>query len=285
MTALLPAALGAGIGVGLYLLFAGLTGRRALPRLSGGGPAGPAAQRNVLRAAAAAAAAVLVLVATGWVAGAVLAGLVVLLAPALVGGGRGQSKAAIARTEAMATWALQLRDTIAAAGGLEQAIEASAHVAPAAIADPVRRLARRAGRMPLPEALRVFADEVDDPLADKLTVALTAAASSGAGDLSGLLGKLADSAQQEARMLLRVQVSRTSIRTSVAIISSVFVLFAVAMVAFRREYLQPYDSVGGQLVLALVGGVFLFGLWLLTRLAATTPPERLFTRELGDEAA
>ncbi len=282
MTALLPAALGAGIGVGLYLLFAGLTGRRALPRPSSGGPAGPAAQGAVLRAAVTVAAAVVVLVTTGWIAGAVLAGLMALLAPALVGG-RGQSRTAIARTEAMATWALQLRDTIAAAGGLEQAIEASAAVAPEAIADPVRRLARRAGRMPLPEALRVFADEVDDPLADKLTVALSAAASSGAGDLSGLLSKLADSAEEEARMLLRVQVSRTSIRTSVAIISSVFVLFAVAMVAFRREYLAPYDSLGGQLVLALVGGVFLFGLWLLTRLAATNPPERLFTRAPGDQ--
>jgi Flp pilus assembly protein TadB len=280
---LIPALLGAGIGLGLYLLWAGLTGRNALPRLTGGGPAGPPAQRNLLRAAVTAGVAVAVLGATGWVAGAALAALIALLAPALLGG-RKSTDGAIARTEALASWAHQLRDTMAAAGGLEQAIEASATVAPDAIAQPVRRLALRTGRQPLPEALRAFADEVADPLADKIAVALSAAATSGAGDLTGLLGKLADSAQEEARMLLRVQVSRTSIRTSVAIISSVFILFAALMVVLRREYLAPYDSLQGQLVLVLVGGVFLFGLWLLIRLAATRPAERLFTNALGDDS-
>lgn len=280
MNVLIPVLLGGGVGLGLYLIALGLVGCPALPRLPSGGLAGTRTQRVLLRAAGAAGAAVIVLLATGWPAGAAVAALAVLLSPALLRGSGG-SREAIARTEALASWAQQLRDTMAAAGGLEQAIEASAAVAPEAIALPVRHLASRMGRQPLPDALRAFADELADPLADKIAVALSAAATSGAGDLTGLLGKLADSAQDEARVLLRVQVSRTGVRTSVRIISGVFVGFAIGMVALRREYLAPYDSPQGQFVLAMIGGVFLVGLWWLVRLAETRPPERLLTQTPG----
>lgn len=58
------------------------------------------------------------------------------------------------------------------------------------------------------------------------------------------------------------------------------------MVALRRDYLAPYDSLEGQLVLVLVlvGGLFLVGPWVLVRLAETRPPERLFTHGLGGDA-
>lgn len=280
MNVLVPVLLGGGLGVGLYLLVAGLSGRRALPRPTAGRVGALLARRGLLRLAGAVGAAVAVLTATGWIAAAALSVAVVAFAPSLLRG-RGDARQTVARTEALASWAHQLRDTMAAAGGLEQAIEASAAVAPDAIAAPVRRLALRTGRQPLPQALRAFADELADPLADKIAVALSAATTSGAGDLTGLLGKLADSAQDEARVLLRVQVSRTGVRASVRIISGVFVGFAIGMVALRREYLAPYDSPQGQFVLAMIGGVFLVGLWWLVRLAETRPPERLLTQTPG----
>ena len=273
---LAPVLLGGGLGVGLYLLAAGLSGRRALPRPAAGRMGALLARRGLLRTAGTVGAAVAVLAATGWIAAAALTAAAVASAPSLLRG-RGDARQTVARTEALASWAHQLRDTMAAAGGLEQAIEASAAVAPEAIAAPVRRLALRAGRQPLPQALRAFADELADPLADNIAVALSAASTSGVGDLAGLLGKLADSAQEESRVLLRVEVSRTSVRTSARIVSGVFTAYVVGLVALRRDYLTPYDSAQGQLVLVLVGGVFVAGLWALIRLSRTQSPERLFT--------
>ncbi len=77
------------------------------------------------------------------------------------------------RVEALAMWTESLRDTIAGAVGLEQAIPASARGA-----DPVLRphldalVDRLRGRMPLAEALQLLADEMNDPSADIIIAAL-----------------------------------------------------------------------------------------------------------------
>ena len=58
-----------------------------------------------------------------------------------------------AKVEALAAWSESLRDTIAGAVGLEQAIPASAYAAgPAIRADLITMADRLRVRMPLPEA-------------------------------------------------------------------------------------------------------------------------------------
>ena len=60
-----------------------------------------------------------------------------------------------------------MRDTLAAASGLSQAIVATASVAPDAIRTEVQMLASRLSNgMSIPEATRMFADEVADPSCD-----------------------------------------------------------------------------------------------------------------------
>ena len=54
-------------------------------------------------------------------------------------------------------------------------------------------------------------------------------------------------------MRLRIEASRARTRTSVKVITVFTVLFAVGLVVFNRDYLEPYDSVVGQLVLGLMG--------------------------------
>jgi hypothetical protein len=44
------------------------------------------------------------------------------------------------------------------------------------------------------------------------------------------------------------------------------------------QYLAVYDSPGGQIMLAVIGGVFALGGWLLTRMAAIDLPERFTAR-------
>jgi len=68
-----------------------------------------------------------------------------------------------------------LRDTMAAAAGLQEAVIAAARVAPPPIRTEARALAARIERQPFSDALAVFAAEVNDPVADLLVVALSTA--------------------------------------------------------------------------------------------------------------
>ncbi len=136
------AAFGGLAGAGAFLMVAGLRGQRVL---GGGSPAFLARIASSLvaaRAALVAGIAALVLLATGWIAGAFLAAAAVVFGPRLLGGRAGR-EASIARTEAIAACTEMVRDSIAAASGLEEAITATAPVAPAPIRAEVTVLVRR----------------------------------------------------------------------------------------------------------------------------------------------
>ena len=205
--------------------------------------------------------------ATGWPAGTVLAGLAAWAAPSVLG--RDQDAAGpVARIEAIAGWTEMLRDTTSAAAGLEQAIAATAPLAPEAIRPQVTVLAGRlAAGDRLDGALREFAAQVADPLADLVVAALIHAAAHHARRLGELLSSLAASARAQASMRLRVEAGRASLRTSARMITTVTGLMAAGLVLLNRGYLAPYDSAAGQLVLLLAGAIFTAGFTLLRRMA------------------
>lgn len=268
MTAL-AALCGAGVGLGLVLILAGWRGVE-LPR-----PARRAERARVeranLRIGLAVGAAVLVGAATGWPVGAVLAALAGWGAPGLLGGARAAS-AAVARIEAVAGWAEMLRDTMAGAAGLEQAIVATAPLAPLPIRAEVATLSLRLEGERLAPALRAFADEVADPTCDLGVAALVLAAEHQAQRLGELLGSLAAAARDQATMRLRVEAGRARTRTSVKVIVGATGGLVLGLAVLNRGYLAPYDTATGQLVLLLVGGVFATAfLWLskMTRPAVT----------------
>lgn len=278
MSVLAAAVLGAGIGLGLLLTAAGLRGRRVLARP---GPssflAGLSDRLPLGRIAIAAGAGLLAALATGWVAGALLVTAAVLAVPRLVGGRR-QREVAVARTEAIASWTEMIRDSIAAASGLEEAITATAPVAPEAIRSEVVLLVRRLRHASLPIALGAFADDVDHPSADLVVAALTIAATMEASDLTGLLSRLAESIRGEARMRIRVEVDRAKLRTATKIILGVVAASIVFLAAFNRDYLSAYDGPLGQVVLLVVGAIFAAGGWLLVRMAEVELPPRFSAR-------
>ncbi len=82
-----------------------------------------------LRVGCASVGAVAIGVLTGWPVGVVLAGAAGFFAPSLLGG-KARRDAEQARLDAIATWTEQLRDVMAAAAGLEQAIITTAVHAP-----------------------------------------------------------------------------------------------------------------------------------------------------------
>jgi len=222
-------------------------------------------------------AAVVALIATRWIAGGALTAAAVWFAPRVVGGRNARARA-IARTEAIAAWAEMLRDTLAGAAGLEETIVATTRIAPDPIRFEVRSLGARLEHQALPEALRAFAEEMADPTADLVASALSLAATSPTRNLGALLGTLAASARAQASLQLRIDAGRARTRSAVRIVTGFTVCFAVGMVVLNRGYLEPFDTLFGQLVLAAIGACFAGAFVMLAHMAQTSTPERVLVR-------
>lgn len=279
----IAALLGAGVGLGLFLVYLGL---RPIdpddppPPHRWGGPlrlglAEPERRRLFVRVAVAVAAGVVAGVLTGWVVGALLAGLACWALPGILGPDRGRAER-LDRIEAVATWTEMIRDTLSAAAGLEQAILATAPLAPAAIRPEITELAARIrGGDRLVPALRGLAARLADPTVDLVVAALVMAAEQQARQLADLLGSLAQAAREQVSMRLRVEAGRARSRTSVRVIVGTTVGFAVGMVVLNRPYMAAYDSPTGQVVLLAVGVLFTVGLGWLQRISTIDEPARL----------
>lgn len=227
----------------------------------------------------------LVLLVTRWVIAAVALGVLILIWDRMFGGGR-EARQSVARIDAMAAWTESLRDTIAGAVGLEQAIPATTHAAAPAIRDELQALSDRLRvRVPLPEALQRFADELDDSGADLIIAALILNSRLRGPGLREVLSSLADSARAELDMRQRVNAGRRSTERSVQIVIGVSVLFVVLLALFNPEYVEPYNSPVGQMVLAVVLGFFAAGIVWLRRLSTFEVPARfLRSRSAGVRA-
>ena len=227
--------------------------------------------------AAAGLAGVVVYALLGWPVAAVLAIAVVIWLPRPIGT-RANREGAVARTEAIAVWAEMIRDNMAGSAGLEQALIASAQVAPDAIAPELRRFASRIDRMSLIDALGRLGADLDHPSADLVVVALVNAARMEARELGPLLSRLAETIRADVRMRLRVEVGRARIRTSARIVVGTTAVTIAFLFVFSRQLLTAYDSLAGQLWLIVVAAVFALGGWLLSSYGQLQMPERFSAR-------
>jgi Flp pilus assembly protein TadB len=281
-TAALAALLGTGAGVGVLLVATGLRphqtaiGSPAEPgRLGRWSRLDPRRQpHGMRRLAVCVGAGLLVAVVTRWPVAALLAAVAVWALPRLIGPDRDHRRR-VDRIEAIATWTESLRDTLQAAAGLEQAIMATAPLAPDPIRAEVELLVERLrGGQRLPAALRAFAADLDDATGDLVVAALVMAAERHARRLAELLTSLATAARDEASLRMRIAASRARVRTSTRVITTVTLTMATGLVVFNRSYLHPYDTPFGQLILLAVGGLFALGFWWLSRIARPFEPAR-----------
>lgn len=277
MSLLIAAAAGTGVGLGILLIVAGLRGQQILPSLGRLFPTAANTQTAAAWCAAAVMSGVVVYALVGWPVAAVLAAGAVIWLPRPLAARTGRD-VAVARTEAIASWAEMIRDNMAGSAGLEQALIASARVAPDAIAPELRRFAGRLDRMPLVDALGRLGAELDHPSADLVVVALVNAARMEARELGPLLGRLADTIRADVRMRLRVEVGRARIRTSARIVVATTIVTIAFLFVFSRQLLEAYDSLAGQLWLLVVAGVFALGGWLLSTYGQLQMPERFSAR-------
>ena len=261
---------GVTFAAGVWLILAGVRRTEALP------PRPLALDWDVVwwRAALVVAAAAVGWWATGWPAAAVLAGATAGVAP-MLSGTRRRRDLVQRRSEALAVWAEMLRDTIASHAGLREAIAVTARVAPAPIRAEVQTLAVRAERDSLPNALRQFAVDVADPVADLIVAALVIAAERQAQRLAELLSHIARAAREQSAMRIRVETGRARTYASSRALVVITLGLAVALLVFSPEFMHPYDTATGQVVLVAIGALFAGALAGLVRLGRPAVSPRL----------
>jgi Flp pilus assembly protein TadB len=224
--------------------------------------------------------------AAGWLfTGLPVLGLVCAAAvpgvPWLLASGAAE-KRAIARVEAVGEWTRRLRDVAGTGAGLQAAIVSAAATAPTPIAEQVRMLAARlqAG-WNARQALRLFADEINDPVCDQIVAALLLHLTDRGDKLGAVLSSIADAAAKEVSNRKEADAERASARFSIRFMTG-FSVLAVAVAAFSGDYMAPYATGVGQLVMAVLVSVFI-GLLLWVR-AMTRPapvPRLLGSRQVA----
>ncbi|MDT0331181.1 type II secretion system F family protein [Nocardiopsis lambiniae] len=222
---------------------------------------------------------------TGWPVAGALGAAAVWWAPLLLGGD-GEHREQVAGIEAVASWTEMLRDLMAGSSGLNQAIAATASIAPEPLRDAVVRLSEdlRGGRDPR-DALHTFAETVDNPTADLVASALATATTRHATDLGVLLGALSESARDQAAMLVKVSAGRARLRTSSRIIMGVTLGMAAFMLVFNPAYLEPFDGFLGQVFLAVIGALWATAVVWMTRMSRFSLGPRVLAPAPTKEAA
>ena len=279
MTAL-SALAGATAAIGLTLIVVGFRGLPDRPAVRRRHFAKPAVGRLDYRRISLLVAVPLVTLAlTGWPVAALLAVAAGLGLPKMLNGRRAAA-ARIDRLQALADWTRRLGDVLAAGSGIEQAIESSAGGAPAPISREVATLVSRIrARQPVDRALRDFADELADPTGDIVAAALLLAIDRRGRGLARLLAALATTVEAEVGMRRSVEADRATPRTTARWVVYITLAVCGGLVIFDREYVEPFGSPGGQVVLAVIGGLFAASFAWMHRLTTGGPARRFLPAE------
>jgi Flp pilus assembly protein TadB len=230
-----------------------------------------------IRSTAALFAGLVVLAVSGWIVAAfVVAGGCWFAVAAWQRRGAG-TVGDVERTDALASWIENLRDVLIAGDQPVGAINATVATCPDAIKPQVRRLAAGLGRQDPAIVFRRFADDVDDPLGDLVAAGLLIAVQRGART-AAVLSSLADQARRQADRRRLVEAERSPIQREVTLLTVIMGSLVVGLLVFgRAEYLEPYDTAGGQLFLGAVLAIYAVLLVRVQRLARFPRPSRFLT--------
>ncbi len=163
---------------------------------------------------------------------------------------------------------------LTASRGLEDALAVSARTAPGRH----RAAGNRAGPAHVgqgrhAEALRAFADEINDPAGDRIVAALLIATGQRGGGVQGVLSALAELLARDVAARRDIEASRAEHRTTIRWIIA-FIAGFTGFAIFNKSYSAPYGTLTGQLVLGVVAVLYAAGLAWLYRLGKIPVPGR-----------
>jgi tight adherence protein B len=277
MTPLIPAVAGALVVAGLIGVVAGV--RQAPPR-----PPAPrrshaaltrltrisARTRGLLLAGLGAG--VVVAALTGWwVAALVLpaaaAGLPVLLSAP-------PAAARVDRLEAMEEWTRALSGVLTVGIGLEQALVSTLRSTP----DPIRAevatlVSRLRARWATEDALRAFADDLDDATGDVIAANLILGARRRGSGLASVLEGLAESVAADVRARREIEADRAKPRATARWVT-IITVSVLSFLAVTGEYIAPFGSPLGQVLLVALLCLYVATLVWMRTMATGRPLPR-----------
>ncbi|WP_448812103.1 type II secretion system F family protein [Agromyces bauzanensis] len=288
MNALFLAVAVIGAGLGILLLFVGL-----FPAKSTGTKPPTLISRRIEHVRNTVPRRQLLLIAAGVLGGVILwyfTGLFIVLVvvPAAVIGlplllAKPASANNIAKLEAIEAWTRSLGGLITAGVGLEQAITVSLTSAPDLIRPQVADLvARINARWRTEDALRKFADEMNDPTADIVTAHLILAAKIPGDGLATALTDLSEIVFEEVKHRREIESDQEKPRSTARNVTLITVI-AIGVLAISGTFLDGYRSVIGQLLLTLYLLMYVGALLWLRRMSLGRPAPRILvdTRKQG----
>ncbi|OZB47379.1 MAG: hypothetical protein B7X40_09485 [Cellulomonas sp. 14-74-6] len=213
---------------------------------------------------------------TRWpVAGIIVAAAIVGL-PYLLGSAKVAARA-IDRVEAIEEWTRRLADVLATGVGIEQALAASAASCPPQLHTEVTALvARLTARWPTEQALRGFADDLNDAAGDFVVASLLLANRRRGPGLSRMLTAVAGSVADEVASRRRIEAERAKPRSTARLVTLI-TLGVAGVLMLNGTYLAPYRDGLGQLVLAVIAAAFTGCLLWIRALTLASPASRFLT--------
>ncbi|HET7385504.1 MAG TPA: type II secretion system F family protein [Nocardioidaceae bacterium] len=265
MIVLVPALAGALVVGGLIALVVGLRPSPIVER-----PSRPRKVRTVTRQTrmlllGGLAAGIVAFLVTGWVLALVIVPVAFVGLPILLSSSSAAQR--IERLEAMEEWTRSLSGVLTVGVGLEQALVATLRSTPAAIAPEVTRLvARLRARWVTEDALRAFADELDDATGDLVAANLILGSRRRGAGLASVLEGLAESVAADVRARRQVEADRAKPRATARWVTLISVGVLVIL-AVSGTYVEPYQSALGQVILVALLAMYVATLVWMKRMA------------------
>ncbi|MBD3782765.1 MAG: type II secretion system F family protein [Micrococcales bacterium] len=263
-----------GVGVGLHAQPIPARGvkRQGLARPLGSHRLARLDRRTRVLLAAGAVIGVAVAALTGWLVAIPLAPAAVAGLPVLLSAPPSASR--IERLEAMEEWTRSLSGILTAGVGLEQALISTLRSTPEAIRPEVTRLASRLrARWATEDALRAFADELDDATGDLIAGNLILGARRRGSGVASFLEALAESTAADVAARREIESDRAKPRSTARWVTLITV-GVLAVLALTGDYIRPYGSPVGQVLLALLLGLYVATLVWMRRMSTGKPLPR-----------
>ena len=216
----------------------------------------------------------LVALVTGWVIAIVLVpaaiiGIPLLLTPP-------PAAASIEKLEALEEWTRSLSGKLTAGQSLRSALIKSLQSTPEPIEREVGLMVSRLwnNTSSTEDVLRAFAEDLSDSTGDVVASQLILAASGrGQAGLSKALDALAETVAADVRARRQIAADQAKPRTTARTVT-VITLGVLGMLAFTGDYIKPYGTPLGQVILAVLLSAYVATLLWMRRMAVAEPLPR-----------
>lgn len=216
---------------------------------------------------------------TGWVLALVAAPVAAVGLPMLLAASPAATR--IERLESMEEWTRSLSGVLTVGVGLEQALVATLRSTPEPIAPEVNRLvARLRARWVTEDALRAFADELNDATGDLVAANLILGARRRGAGLASVLEGLAESVAADVRARRQVEADRAKPRATARWVTLISAAVLVVL-AVSGSYVEPYRSPIGQVILVGLLSAYVATLIWMRHMALGRPMPRFLDARPG----